>query len=193
MTLRSSDVVAIEQEIPHLRRFARARVGNADLADDLVQGCLERAIENFSSFTRGTNLRAWLLTILRNHQISEYRKAARRPECVNIDDVGYLEVQAPSQDKILEAKQFLSLFDELSDSDQEILLLVGAEGLKYDEAADVVGIPVGTVRSRVFRARERLQSMAAKMTEASEPASAGKPRGRRSIATNSNSFQPHFA
>jgi len=191
MTLRSSDVVAIEQEIPHLRRFARARVGNADLADDLVQGCLERAIENFSSFTRGTNLRAWLLTILRNHQISEYRKASRRPECVCIDDVGGLEVQTPSQDKVLEAKQFLALFDDLSDSDQEILLLVGAEGLKYEEAADVVGIPVGTVRSRVFRARERLQAMAAKLDAPNEEASI--PRKRRSAVSGAAPYHPHFA
>jgi RNA polymerase sigma-70 factor, ECF subfamily len=188
MTLRSSDVVAIEQEIPHLRRFARSRVGNPDLADDLVQGCLERAVENFSSFTRGTNLRAWLLTILRNHQISEYRKASRRPECVCIDEVNYLEAQGPTQDKVLEAKQFLSLFDKLSDSDQEILLLVGAEGLKYEEAADVVGIPVGTVRSRVFRARERLQALAAKMAAGQET---GGERKRRSVA--SDVYHPHYA
>jgi len=192
MTLRSSDVVAIEQEIPHLRRFARARVGNADLADDLVQGCLERAIENFSSFTRGTNLRAWLLTILRNHQISEYRKACRRPECVCIDDVGGLEVQAPSQDRILAAKQFLSLFDDLSDSDQEILLLVGAEGLKYEEAAEVVGIPVGTVRSRVFRARERLQAMASKLDEEPNEEARTSREGRSAISGKST-YHPHFA
>lgn len=190
MSLRSSDVAAIEQEIPHLRRFARARVGNADLADDLVQGCLERAIENFSTFTRGTNLRAWLLTILRNHQISEYRKAARRPEYVSIDDVSYLEAQAPSQDKVLEAKQFLDLFDRLSDSDQEILLLVGAEGLKYEEAADVVGIPVGTVRSRVFRARERLQTMAARMNAVGDTTRTVSKRGSAISGIGSH---PHFA
>lgn len=189
MSLRSSDVAAIELEIPHLRRFARARVGNPDLADDLVQGCLERAIENFSSFTRGTNLRAWLLTILRNHQISEYRRASRRPECVCIDDVNYLEAQAPSQDKVLEAKQFLALFDHLSDSDQEILLLVGAEGLKYEEAADVVGIPVGTVRSRVFRARERLQAMAARMNTLGDPTVS---KGGSSAIADFGS-RPHYA
>jgi DNA-directed RNA polymerase specialized sigma24 family protein len=103
--------------------------------------------------------------------------------------VSYLEAQAPSQDKVLEAKQFLALFDHLSDSDQEILLLVGAEGLKYEEAADVVGIPVGTVRSRVFRARERLQAMAARMNTLGDPTVS---KGGSSAIADFGS-RPHYA
>ncbi len=159
MILGENDIVAIEQQIPKLRRFARSRVGDPVLADDLVQDCLERAIRHFDKFQQGTNLQAWLYTILRNVQINHYRKQKRRSE-VAISDEGYeLPAVAASQEQALEFKDFVRSFAELSAVHKEILLLIVVDGFKYEEAADILGLPVGTVRSRLFRARARLREI----------------------------------
>ena len=159
MILGENDIVAIEQQIPKLCRFARSRVGDPVLADDLVQDCLERAIRHFDKFQQGTNLQAWLFTILRNVQINHYRKQKRRSE-VAISDEGYeLPAVAASQEQTVEFKDFARSFAELSEEHKEILLLVVVEGFKYNEAADILGLPVGTIRSRLFRARARLREI----------------------------------
>lgn len=157
--LRDQELQALETEIPYLRRFARARVGDPDYADDLVQACLEKAVINFDKYKQGTNLRAWLLAILRNHQISEYRKQRRRPDNIRFDEMAYARPIDATQSQSLEFKEFVGLFRRLSGTDQEILLLIGVEGLAYEEAARVLGVAVGTVRSRLSRARAKLKSL----------------------------------
>jgi RNA polymerase sigma-70 factor (ECF subfamily) len=123
---------AIEQHIPALRRYARALVRDADKADDLVQDCLERSVSRFGQFTPGTNLRTWLFTIMHN-----------------------LHCDATA----VEIREFEAAFARLAKRDQHLLLLVGVEGFSYEEVAEVLGIAVGTVKSRLFRARERLRAL----------------------------------
>jgi RNA polymerase sigma-70 factor (ECF subfamily) len=159
MTLQDQDTQAIEAEIPYLRRFARARVGDPDYADDLVQACLEKAIINYDKYRPGTNLRAWLLAILRNHQISEYRKQKRRPDHISYDELTCARPDEATQGQAIEFKEFVRMFRRLPDADQEILLLVGVEGLAYEEAAQVLGVAIGTVRSRLSRARAKLKAL----------------------------------
>lgn len=168
MTLGEHDIMAIEQQIPKLRRFACARVGDPVLADDLVQDCLERTIRHFDKFQQGTNLQAWMFTILRNVQINHYRKQQRRSE-VAISDDGYeLPSIAPSQEHTVEFRDFVRSFAQLSEEHKEILLLIVVEGFKYDEAADILGLPVGTVRSRIFRARAKLREIEDKQVNVQE-------------------------
>ncbi|MFN3232266.1 MAG: RNA polymerase sigma factor [Alphaproteobacteria bacterium] len=157
--LTEGDIAALENEIPGLRRFARARVGNPDLADDLVQDCLERAIKKFDQYQRGTNLRAWLFTILRNLQISHYRKMSRRPEDTLIEDAEADTSVAASQEISIEFWEMQQRFEKLSEADQEVLMLVAVQGMKYDEAASILGVPIGTVRSRLSRARTKLKEL----------------------------------
>ncbi len=190
--LTQSDAKALEQEIPYLRRFACARVGDRDYADDLVQACLEKAIRNFDKYQQGTNLRAWLITILRNHQISEYRKVKRRPEQVSFDLITYAGSQAETQSGAIEFQQFSKLFYSLPEMDQEILMLVAVEGLKYEEAADVLDIAIGTVRSRLSRARSKLRKLE-EASEASVNTGSEKSREQRNRAFRHAGYSPKLA
>lgn len=146
---------ALVAAIPHLRAFARSFANDRARADDLVQETLVKAWRSMDSFTPGTNFRAWLFTILRNVYISERRKLRREvsdPDNVYTDS---LAVQ-PSQDSHLAFEDFLAKLTELPAEQREALLLVGAEGFSYDEAATICGCAVGTIKSRVNRARTRL-------------------------------------
>lgn len=157
MRLSSKDAKAIEAEIPYLRRYARILAGGTDAADDLVQDGLERAISRFDRFQRGTNLRAWLFTILHNIRCDQHRRVVRRPVEVPIDDAVHQPSTRPSQADALHLADFQRAFARLSEPHREVLLLVGVEGMDYQRAAAVLGVEVGTVKSRVFRARESLR------------------------------------
>jgi RNA polymerase sigma-70 factor (ECF subfamily) len=145
--LTTDDAKKIEAEIPYLRRYARALTGNAEAADDLVQDSLERAIARFGQFQAGTNLRAWLFTILHNMRCDQHRRMVRRP----------MESTRASQADALHLADFRRAFSRLSEPHREVLALVGLEGLDYQRAASILGVEVGTVKSRVFRARESLR------------------------------------
>jgi RNA polymerase sigma-70 factor (ECF subfamily) len=144
----------IEAEIPHLRRFARYLARDIDRGDDLVQECLTRAIAKNDTWTPGTNLRAWLFTILKNCHINDVRRARRADEMP--DEHPLLTVQA-NQDAHIGLLEVRDAYLRLSDEHREVLLLVAIEGLQYDEAAAVLKVPVGTVRSRLSRARQALR------------------------------------
>lgn len=149
----------IEQEIlasrPALRAFALSLCHNADGADDLVQDTMLRAITNINSFQPGTNLGAWLATILRNCYRSERRK--RRYEVEDTDGHYASELRtAPEQEGSLEFKEFRGALTELPSLQREALLLVGAVGLSYEDAATMCHTTTGTIKSRVNRARTRL-------------------------------------
>lgn len=149
----------IEALIPNLRRFAWVLVRDADRADDLVQDCLERAISREDRFEPGTNLRAWLFTILVNLVRSQARRAKVRGTVVSIEDYRDLISTPAGQDDALRVRDFKRAFAKLPKPFQEVLVVVAVEGFSYDEAAAVLDVPVGTVRSRLSRARDQLKQM----------------------------------
>jgi RNA polymerase sigma-70 factor (ECF subfamily) len=158
MTPDASFRDALLAAVPSLRAFAISLSGNVDRADDLVQDTLVRAIANAHRFEPGTNLNAWLFTILRNLFHSEYRK--RRREVEDPDGV-YAEqlTSQPEQGARLDFEDFRSALATLPSEQREALLLVGASGFSYEETAAICGCAVGTVKSRVNRARSRLSGM----------------------------------
>jgi RNA polymerase sigma-70 factor (ECF subfamily) len=141
--------------VPSLRAFAISLCGNVDRADDLVQEALLRAWANLGSFEPGTNMSAWLFTILRNLFRSEYRKRRREVEDA---DGSYAEslTSLPNQTSHLELDEFRRALHLLPADQRESLILVGASGFSYEEAAQICGCAVGTIKSRVNRARTRL-------------------------------------
>ena len=141
--------------VPSLRAFAISLCGNVDRADDLVQEALLRAWGNLDSFEPGTNMSAWLFTILRNVFRSEYRKRRREVEDA---DGSYAEslTSLPDQTSHLEMDEFRKALNVLPSEQRESLILVGASGFSYEEAAQICGCAVGTIKSRVNRARRRL-------------------------------------
>jgi RNA polymerase sigma-70 factor, ECF subfamily len=144
--------------VPSLRAFAISLTGSIDRADDLVQETLIRALSNADKFTPGTNLQAWLFTILRNLFHSEYRRRRREIEDPDGDFAAQLVV-APEQGSKLDLADFTRALVRLPDDQREALLLIGAEGFSYDEAARICDVAVGTIKSRVNRARKRLAAM----------------------------------
>jgi RNA polymerase sigma-70 factor (ECF subfamily) len=144
--------------VPSLRAFAISLSGNVDRADDLVQETLMRAIANIDSFQPGTNMSAWLFTILRNLFRSEYRKRRREVEDADGSYADTLKSQ-PEQSGRLEFNEFRIALDKLPPDQREALILVGASGFSYEEAAAICECAVGTIKSRVNRARTRLADL----------------------------------
>jgi RNA polymerase sigma-70 factor (ECF subfamily) len=150
----------IEQQIPRLRRYARALTGERSAADDLVQDTLERAWNKFHLWRRGSDLRAWLFTIMHNVHVNQVRSRARHAT-ESLDKEAYSIAVRETQSDGLEIMDLDTALRRLPDEQREVLLLVGLEQLAYEEAARVLGIPVGTVMSRLSRGRERLRSVLA--------------------------------
>lgn len=146
--------------IPSLRAFAMSLCNHPERADDLVQETLVKAWANMTSFTEGTNMRAWLFTILRNNFYSEFRK--RRHEVEDADGAlaGKLST-VPEQFGHMDMKDFQAALKKLPEDQREALILVGASGFSYEEAAEICGCAIGTVKSRVNRARNRLADLLA--------------------------------
>ncbi|MCC7427872.1 MAG: sigma-70 family RNA polymerase sigma factor [Alphaproteobacteria bacterium] len=145
-------------EIPRLRRFARVLARDPDRADDLVQEALTRAISRIETFQPGTSMRAWLFTIVHNTHISAARRHARSP----ISEVTDLDLVpapvAPRQESGLAMRDLASAFAALPENQQQVMMLVAVEGMDYADAARVLEVPVGTVRSRLSRARDALRA-----------------------------------
>ncbi|MBK5960224.1 RNA polymerase subunit sigma [Rhodoplanes elegans] len=146
--------------VPSLRAFAISLSANVDRADDLVQETLLRAWANLDSFEPGTNMSAWLFTILRNLFRSEYRK--RRREVPDSDGTYADSMKTqPEQSSKVEFEEFREALGKLPPDQREALVLVGASGFSYEEAAEICGCAVGTIKSRVNRARTRLAELLA--------------------------------
>jgi len=146
------------EHLPAMRAFALSLTRNAATADDLVQDAVVKAWSNFDKFEPGTNMRAWLFTILRNTYYSMHRKRKREVE----DPDGTLAAQLsekPHHDGRLALEDFKVAFMKLTDEQREALTLVGAEGFSYEEAAAMCGCAVGTIKSRINRARGRLAEL----------------------------------
>jgi RNA polymerase sigma-70 factor, ECF subfamily len=146
------------QSIPKLRAFAVSLCGNSDRADDLVQECLAKALLNIGSFTTGTNLLAWLFTILRNAYYSDFRK--HRREVSDTDGIHSANlISKPTQDDHMDFLDFREALQQLPPDQREALILIGAAGLSYEEAAQICNCATGTMKSRVSRARARLTDL----------------------------------
>ncbi len=144
----------LQEEMPHLRRYARSLVHDAERADDLVQSCLLRALAKEHLWQAGTNLRSWLFTILHNQHISEVRRLARDRNRLAHFDRALDLAQATVSFCVLDLDRAMA---ELPDEQRRVVLLAGLKEMSYEETAAILAVPVGTVRSRLARAREKLR------------------------------------
>lgn len=145
----------LPEHLQALRAFAISLTRNTAMADDLVQETIVKAWTNFDKFEAGTNLRAWLFRILRNTFFSNARKHRREVSDPDGIYAGRLFVK-PDHDGKIAFTEFLAAFDKMTPEHREVLILVGASGYSYGEAAELMGVAIGTVKSRASRARARL-------------------------------------
>ena len=148
----------VNELIPRLRRYARALTGERSAADDLVQDTLERAWTKLHLWRSGSDLRAWLFTIMHNVHVNQVRSRTAAPTLPLDDELSDAPVR-PTQADMLEVRDIDSALRRLPVEQREVLLLVALEHMSYQESADTLGIPIGTVMSRLARARERLRLM----------------------------------
>lgn len=161
---------ALLAHIPSLRRYARALTGDAWAADDLVQDTLERACDKWRLWRAGTDLRAWLFTLMHNLFANQMRRPAPR-EPVDIDEVAHeLPAPDPAHERRIDLQRCVL---QLPEEQRAVLLLVALEDLSYEEVARILGIPAGTVMSRLSRARSRLRLL---MDGEAAPSAASPPR-----------------
>lgn len=158
MTCQDSYSNEIIANIPYLRAFARGLVKDRTLADDVVQDTLVRALSCRSQFQPGTNLRGWLTVILRNRYFNLLRKDNCRSE-VSVDIEQFCGCASGGQEEAMEWQDFMKAYRRLPSIQQQALAMIGANGLSYEEAAQQMGCMVGTMKSRVSRARHRLNGM----------------------------------
>ena len=175
MAVEGSVRDGIVAAIPRLRAFAVSLTGSSDRANDLVQETMVRAYANIDKFQPGSNLAAWLFTILRNHFRSEYRKRKREIEDVDGRHAETLTTSAEQPGKV-EFNELRAALTLLPPEQREALILVGASGFSYEEAAEICGCAVGTIKSRLNRARLRLTQLLSEHGSAAiaeDPADAG--------------------
>jgi RNA polymerase sigma-70 factor (ECF subfamily) len=147
----------LETHIPSLRRYARALTHDAARADDLVQDCLERALAKQHLWHDGTNLRGWLFTLLHHQHVNEVRRSAR--ESVAIEAMTAILTVQPDAAASLRLRDLERAIAALPREQSAVILLVGLEGMRYEAVAAILGIPIGTVRSRVSRGRDMLRTL----------------------------------
>ena len=149
----------IEQQIPRLRRYARALTRNRERADDLVQDTLSRALVKEQFWQPGTNLRAWLFTIMHNQNVNNVRRAVRESGMVDMEQIS---ATLPATTDPTASRQMFELERALAQlplEQRQVILLVGLEGMSYEDAAGILSVPVGTVRSRLSRGRDILRKL----------------------------------
>ena len=146
----------LEPLIPALRRYARALLHDHSAADDLVQDCLERAIAHWGQRRAGGDARSWVFTILHNLSMTALKRRTARSADVDVEAVEGLLPLAPAQEDGLRYRALLRAMAALPEDHRAVLLLIGVEDLSYADTAKVLGVPIGTVMSRLSRARARL-------------------------------------
>jgi RNA polymerase sigma-70 factor (ECF subfamily) len=149
----------LEAEIPRLRRYARALTRDVARADDLVQSCLSRALAKRHLWQPGTDLRAWLFTILHNQHVNDVRRSVREGLHVPVEDMAPVLTVQPNATAVLELRDLEAAIAKLPLEQRQVILLVGLEGMRYEEVAEVLNVPVGTVRSRLSRGRDQLRRL----------------------------------
>lgn len=147
-----ADLIAL---MPALRAYSRSLCTNQATADDMVQEALVKALDNLHRFEIGTSIRAWVFTILRNTYYTALRKSRREVEDADGAHAARL-CERPSQDGAVDLEDFKRVFQTLSEDHREVLMLIGAAGLSYEEVAEICQCAIGTVKSRVNRARAKL-------------------------------------
>jgi RNA polymerase sigma-70 factor, ECF subfamily len=162
----------VENEIPRLRRYARALARDASRADDLVQSCLVRAIAKQHLWQPGTDLRAWLFTILHNQHVNDVRRGVREGASIPVEEVASALTVDANAGASLQLRDLGRALMRLPDEQRQVILLVGLEGMRYEEVAMILDIPIGTVRSRLSRGRETLRLLM----------EIGSDKGRRAAA-----------
>ena len=149
----------LEHEIPRLRRYARALTRDSNRADDLVQDTIVRGLAKAHLWQPGTDLRAWLFTIMHNQYVNDIRRAAREQVPIDVDLVASTLAATTDPSASRQLSELDQALGRLSKGQREVVLLVGLEGMSYDEAAKILRVPIGTIRSRLGRAREALRSL----------------------------------
>jgi RNA polymerase sigma-70 factor, ECF subfamily len=149
----------LEHEIPRLRRYARALTRDSNRADDLVQDTLLRGLDKAHLWEPGTDLRAWLFTIMHNQYVNDTRRAAREQVPIDVDQVASTLPATTDPSASRQLSELDHALGRLAKGQREVVLLVGLEGMSYDEAAKILRVPIGTIRSRLGRAREALRSI----------------------------------
>ena len=159
VTSMSDFTQLLEAEIPRLRRYARALTRDAVRADDLVQSCLIRAIAKEHLWQPGTDLRAWLFTILHNQHVNDIRRSIREGTKVPVEEVTPTLTVACDPAGALQIRDLERAIATLAEEQRQVILLVGLEGMRYEDVAAILSIPIGTVRSRLSRGREALRRL----------------------------------
>ena len=149
----------LEAEIPRLRRYARALTRDPSRADDLVQSCLVRAVAKEHLWQPGTDLRAWLFTILHNQHVNDVRRSVREGISVAVEDVAPVLTAPSNAGASLQLRDLERAIARLPEEQRQVILLVGLEGMRYEEVATILGVPIGTVRSRLSRGRDMLRKL----------------------------------
>jgi len=149
----------IKEQIPRLRRYARALTSNRERADDLVQDTLERALAKEHLWQPGTDLRAWLFTIMHNQYVNTVRRGVRDAGAVDIETVSATLIATTDPTASRQLRELERALSRLPSGQRQVILLVGLEGMSYEDAAAILRIPIGTVRSRLSRGREMLRRL----------------------------------
>ena len=149
----------LEAQIPRLRRYARSLTRDITAADDLVQECLVRGLAKQHLWLEGTDLRAWLFTLMHNQYVNTVRRGVREGVAVSVSDAEPSLKRPASQEKCLELRDLDRAMAKLPEEQRSVILLVGLEGMAYETVAEIIGVPVGTVRSRLSRGRAALRHL----------------------------------
>ena len=171
----------LEEQIPRLRRYARALTRNAPIADDLVQDCLVRAVAKQHLWQPGTDLRAWLFTILHNQHVNYVRRSSREGVSVEVEEVTQLLPMEPNAMPSLELRDLRVALAKLAIEQREVILLVGLEGMDYEGTAKVLNVPIGTVRSRLSRGRTELRKLMGFVERPDQALAAYSPENGRKV------------
>lgn len=164
----------IEREIPRLRRYARALTRSVDRSDDLVQETLLRAVAKRHLWQTGTDLRAWLFTIMHNQYVNMVRRAVGEQATVDIEQMSSSLVATTDPTASRQLRELERALGYLPGEQREVLLLVGLEGMSYEAAAQILSVPVGTVRSRLSRGRDALRRLLG-LQDGADPPTASRP------------------
>jgi RNA polymerase sigma-70 factor (ECF subfamily) len=175
----------LEKAIPRLRRYARGMTHDVFRADDLVQDTLVRAIEQQHRWQYDSNLHAWLFTIMHNQNVDGVRRSVREGIAVEFDDKGPFPKAATDPTGRLSLRDLDRGLARIFEEQRRVILLIGLEGTSYEEAAAILDVPLGTIRSRVFRGRESLRKLMDRRPESEAPSgvaiASAVPKGRRSV------------
>ncbi|MFZ3235295.1 MAG: sigma-70 family RNA polymerase sigma factor [Stellaceae bacterium] len=176
--------------VPRLTRYARVLTRDIAAADDLVQDCLTAALSKLGLWAPETDLRAWLFTILHNQHINRLRRDARHRASIDLQKSYRTSTFPPDQNIRLELRDVERALALLPAEQRSLILVIGLEDMRYEDAASAFNIPLGTVRSRIARGRERLRSMTERRPARDYRDSAGSSRHAAPAAGNRQSFQP---